>query len=100
AARSHGVRGTHEEIHLLLRETRQPALGAPPADIGIAPDRAQTGARRIHEHAVECGGEGQWSLCGHVDDLHVARAAATDSVAEQAEASAAHVAGDERARVV
>src|SRR5262249_59626786 len=47
--------------HRQLRrsERGQIVFATPPADVGIAPQRAESGTGRVDEHAVEQCGEGQ-----------------------------------------
>ena len=64
AARPHGVGRARQQLDLLVGETRQIARRAPPANVRIAADRAQAGAGRIDEHAIERSAKGSGPLAG------------------------------------
>ena len=57
AAGLHERRGVGEDRSLLLRELGDRGFGVPPFEIGIAAQRAESGARRVDQHAVELAGE-------------------------------------------
>ena len=89
-----------------IASSRRPAparsrFAPAPADVGIAPQRAEAGAGRVDEHAVEWPREGQRLRAG--PPARCARSSAPvggDGLAQQVHAPMAHVAGDEQAATV
>ena len=57
AARLHERRGGGEDRRLLGRQLRNGRFRLAPFEIGIAAQRAEAGARRVHQHAVDLAGE-------------------------------------------
>src|SRR5919108_62843 len=86
---------SHQQIDLLLGQTRQIACCTAPSNIWIAPNRAESRTGCIHEHAIEAMCERQRSSCRHMHDMRMLRATATDRVDEEADTACAHVARDE-----
>ena len=93
-----GVGGAPQQLELIVGERARGRARPTPANVGIAANRAEARAGRIHEHAVEDRRERQRRRRGHADDVNV-RAPLARTVASTAAAARPHVAGDEQARV-
>ena len=76
AARAHPTGGPIEHRELHPRQPVEIGLGAAPADLGVSPDRAETGAWGIDEDAVEVLAEGKGSrrsICTRRTDVAAQR---------------------------
>jgi hypothetical protein len=59
AARRDAGRGVRQHLALGQRERTEILLATPPADVRVATERAEAGARRIEQNATEGGGKWQ-----------------------------------------
>ena len=66
-----------------------------PADVRIAPQRAQAGAGRIDDHAVEYRPEGKRREQIRLDDAHVGCTGRGDRLPEKVHPAIADIAGDQ-----
>ena len=81
-------------------QRRQLVFAAPPADVGIAAQRAEPGAGRVHQHAVEHGGERQRLEQVGLHDADIGGAARAHRAPQQIDAPIADVAGHQQAAAV
>ena len=95
-ARSHAIGRVPEHRQLGRGEGRQIPLVTAPANVGIAAQRAEAGARRIDQHAVEGRGEGQRLQQIGLNDARVGGATRSHGSAEQVDAPLPDVARDEQ----
>ncbi len=88
--------GPPEHLELNAGKRGQLGLAAPPPNVRIPAQRAQTGTRRIDEHAVKTLREGKGRQQIGLHEVNVGRTASGHGSSEEIHSSAAHVAGDEQ----
>ena len=99
ATRAHSTGGPIEHRELHPRQPVEIGLGAAPADLGVSPDRAETGAWGIDEDAVEALAEGKGLAEIHLHEANRGRRAAGHGLSKQVESLISKVGRDEQASV-
>ena len=99
AARRNRFRRVTEHRRFGGGERRQIGLAAAPANVGIAPQRAEPRAWRVDKHRVERPREGERVQQIGLNDAHVRRSGGRDRLTQQLDPPVSDVAGNEQARV-
>ena len=85
--------------HLVLRrsERNEVALGAPPADVGIASESTEAGTWRVHDDSGEGNMEGERARGVGLNQMDVVRSGRVHGPPEKCHPPLTDVAGDDRA---
>ena len=100
AARAHPTGGPIEHRELDPRQPVEIGLGAAPADLGVSPDRAETGAWDIDEDAVETLAEGKGLAEIHLHEANRGRRAAGHGLSKQVESLISKVGRDQQTSIL